>query len=185
MSPRRRCRRSLCAGKAAASLEQRAPKLDTSLPGLWRLRRYRFPSPPSAAFPTLSTALGASQYWFRIMYSSGIIRLQERINSVYLIGFKAAYLKQPGALPLSGSGAGAGSCVNQWEFSTAEPVLPKPGSESRLPGGTFLCHSAVSPACHATEPAGAAVQRVQPPPSRNFKGCCWGARCGRTLGASL
>lgn len=180
MSPRRHCCRSLCAGKAAASLEQRVPKPDPSLPGLWRLRRYRSPSPPSAAFPTLLTALGASQYWFRIMYSSGIIRLQERINSVYLIGFKAAYLKQPAALPLSGRGAAAGSCMNQWEFSSAESVLPAPGSETRLPGGTFLCHPAVSPACRATEPAAAAVQRVRPPPSWSFKGWCWGARCRRT-----
>lgn len=88
-------------------------------------------------------------------------------------------MKQPAALPLSGSGAGAGSCRNQREFSSAGSVLPKPGSETRLPGDTFLCQPAVSPACHATEPAGAAVQRVQPPPSWTFKGSCWGACCRR------
>lgn len=160
-------------------MEQRVPNLDPSLPVLWRFRRSRFPSPPSAAFPTLSTALGASQYWFRIMYSSGIIRLQERINSVYLIGFKAAHLKQPAALPLS-----LPSRERHGSRQPPEPVglsqhrvsvLLKPVSEIRLTGNTFLCKSAVSPACHATEQPGPAVQRPKPSPSWSIKRYCLGS----------
>lgn len=44
--------------------------------------------------------------------------------------------------------------MNQWEHSTSKSRLPKPASKTRLSGDTFICRSAVSPACHATEPAG-------------------------------
>lgn len=44
--------------------------------------------------------------------------------------------------------------MNQWEYSTSKSKLPKPASKTHLLGDTFMCRSAVSPECYATEPAG-------------------------------
>ncbi|NXJ64528.1 GDF6 factor, partial [Rostratula benghalensis] len=51
--------------------------------------------------------------------------------------------------------------------------------------GTHLSVSDVSPTYHATEPAGAAAQSVQPSPSWSLKGCCWARRCRRNSRANL
>lgn len=88
-------------------------------------------------------------------------------------------MKQPAALPLS-----LPSRERHGSRQPPEPVglsqhrvsvLLKPVSEIRLTGNTFLCKSAVSPACHATEQPGPAVQRPKPSPSWSIKRCCLGS----------
>lgn len=88
-------------------------------------------------------------------------RLSDRIQS--------CLFETPGSPAPFGERSGSRRLLDQRGSSSAEPVPPEPGSETRLPGATFRCRPAVSPACRATQPAGAALQ---PPPSWSCPGGC-------------